>query len=359
MKRILIINTYGIGDVLFTTPLINNLRQANPQVNITYLANRRTEAFLKDNPYINRIVVYERDEWVALYRNNPLRYFGQWLAFIKQLRGAHYDCVLDFSLNGMFGFLMVLAGIPRRIGYNYRNRGIWLTDKLPFKGFEGKHVIEYYLDLARLLGIDITDKRMMFNVPARDMQWAKDLIAQQQPHQRPIIVLVPGGGASWGKAAGNKRWGAKNFADLADKIVEEINGLVILVGDKAEQDLVNGIIQQVHHPVLNLTGQVSLAQMAAVFKNSHLVIANDGGPLHVAVANRVKTVSLFGPVDPRVYGPYPSDNHCVVTLGLACQPCYQRFRMAACGRINCLNQLPVERVLEAVKDQINNLNEGL
>ena len=64
VKKILIINTFGIGDVLFTTPMISNLRLAYPECTIAYLANRRTADFLKFNPDIYQVFVYERDEFV-------------------------------------------------------------------------------------------------------------------------------------------------------------------------------------------------------------------------------------------------------------------------------------------------------
>jgi len=70
----------------------------------------------------------------------------------------------------------------------------------------------------------------------------------------------------------------------------------------------------------------------------------------VAVSAGVKTVSIFGPVDPQVYGPYPMANHTVVQKLLPCQPCYRRFRMANCGHISCLGELSVEEVYRKVQN---------
>jgi ADP-heptose:LPS heptosyltransferase len=79
------------------------------------------------------------------------------------------------------------------------------------------------------------------------------------------------------------------------------------------------------------------------------MIVNDGGPLHVAVAAGVQTVSIFGPVDENVYGPYPIGSHIVIKKEIACRPCYQRFRKAVCGHISCLSQITVEDVLERIE----------
>jgi ADP-heptose:LPS heptosyltransferase len=93
----------------------------------------------------------------------------------------------------------------------------------------------------------------------------------------------------------------------------------------------------------------SLLLLAGLLKRCALVIGNDGGTMHLASAVGTRTVSLFGPVDSSVYGPYPPRPiHRVVSLGLACRPCYRSFRFPPCPWDNrCLKELPVEQVLEA------------
>ena len=100
-RKILIINPYGIGDVLFTTPVISNLRRAYPQAHIAYLANRRTADFLKVNPDINQVFVYERDEFVEAYRQNLLKFAQKWLHFFNAIR-----------LKSLMSFLIFLSIVP-------------------------------------------------------------------------------------------------------------------------------------------------------------------------------------------------------------------------------------------------------
>ena len=95
-KKILIINTYGIGDVLFTTPVISNLRRAYPHASIAYLANRRTADFLKLNCDIAQVFVYERDEFVG----NSSKY----LELFNSIKQQAFDVVFDFSLNSSFSW---------------------------------------------------------------------------------------------------------------------------------------------------------------------------------------------------------------------------------------------------------------
>ena len=350
-KKILIINPYGIGDVLFTTPVISNLRLAYPQAHIAYLANRRTADFLKVNPDINQVFVYERDEFVEAYRQNPLKFAQKWFSFFNAIRREKFDVVFDFSLNSSFGFLSAACGIKKRVGFDYRKRGRFLTHRVPLLGYEEKHVVEYYLDLLRAAQVPVKTTQIKLGVPDRDIQWAKEwLDSHKIDPAKPLIAVLPGGGASWGKAAKNKRWAPLNYAHLIDKIIENFDAAIILMGDPKEEDLCREVVSLAHFPLHLAAGETSLLGLAALFSLAQGVIVNDGGPLHVAVAMGVKTVSIFGPVDPLVYGPYPVANHTVAQKGLPCQPCYRRFRMPPCSHISCLRDLSVEDVLRKVQN---------
>ena len=121
------------------------------------------------------------------------------------------------------------------------------------------------------------------------------------------------------------------------------------MGDPKEEELCRQVASQSHSTLHIAVGKTTLPQMAALFAQCHLVIVNDAGPLHVAVAVGIKTVSIFGPVDPQIYGPYPAEGHIAVQKNLPCQPCYRRFRMAQCTHISCLGELSVEEVYRKVQ----------
>jgi lipopolysaccharide heptosyltransferase II len=257
----------------------------------------------------------------------------------------------DFSLNSSFGFLSFACGIKKRVGFDYRKRGRFLTDRVPMSGYEEKHVVEYYLDLLRAVGIPVKTKQMKLDVPLQDIQWAQEWLNRHNiGPAKPLIVVLPGGGASWGKAAGYKRWSAPKYAHLIDKIIENFDAAIILMGDSKEEELCREVVSLAHFPLYFAVGETSVLGLAALLLRCQGAIVNDGGPLHVAAAVGVKTVSIFGPVDPQVYGPYPAANHTVVQKGLPCQPCYRRFRMARCGHISCLRDLSVEEVYRKVQN---------
>jgi lipopolysaccharide heptosyltransferase II len=310
---------------------------------IAYLANRRTADFIKFNPDIAQVFTYERDEFVGNHR--------KYLELFNSIKQQAFDVVFDFSLNSSFGFLSFACGIKMRVGFDYKKRGRFLTHRIPMLGYEEKHVIEYYLDLLRAIEVPVKIKQMKLDVPSQDRQWAQQWLKEHDIDPlKPLIAVLPGGGASWGKAAKNKRWAASNYAHLIDKIIENFDAAIILMGDPKEEELCREVIRLAHFPVYFAVGETSLLGLAALLMQCQAAIVNDGGPLHVAEAVGVRTVSIFGPVDPQVYGPYPAANHTVVQKALPCQPCYRRFRMANCAHISCLSKLSVEEVYRKVQN---------
>ena len=357
-RKILIINLFGIGDVLFTTPLIRRLKRRFPEVFIGYAANKRAAGVLENNFRIDRVFIYERDEYQAVYKKSKWQFVKQMCGLINRIREEHFDLAIDLSLNGSVSFLLWAVGIKNRIGFNYKNRSPWLTRKIRLEGYENKHVVEYYLGLleeitglpksnASLPGSEAESLELV--ILEKDRQWAYEVLREKGiAGQKFIIGLVPGGGASWGKEAVYKRWAPEKYAQLADKIIEKFKADIILLGDQNEEELCARVSRGMEGSCLNLCGATTLTQLAALCAKCAVVVVNDGGPLHIAVAAGTKTVSIFGPVDERVYGPYPAESHLIVKKDIACRPCYRQFRMAHCEHISCLQRIKVEEVLEKV-----------
>ncbi len=344
--KILLINPFGIGDVLFTTPLIANLRRAYPQAFIAYIANRRAQPIVESNPQINRVYIYERDE----FKKDLI---ASWMRLYQDIQKEHFDMVFDFSLNASFGFFTMACGIKQRIGYDYRSRGRFLTDRIILEGYEGRHVVDYYLDLLKIINVPSQERSLQIFPDGPAQQWARDWLKEQGIDLNcPLIAVIPGGGASWGKQASQKHWPAQQYAFLVDKIVAKKEAAVILMGDFKDQLLCQELTRQGSNSVYDAVGKTNLLQMAALLKLCRLAIVNDGGPLHVAVAAGVKTFSIFGPVDPRVYGPYSVSGDIVIQKNLPCQPCYRQFRKAHCEHLACLNQLTVEEVYEKIEKML-------
>jgi len=353
-KRILIINIFGIGDVLFTTPLIKNLKVSHPDLYIGYVCNSRSASVLKRNAKIDKVFIYDRDDFVGNSQQSKISAFKKTVVFLKCIRDEHFDTSIDVSLSQFTNWVTWMAGIKYRIGFKYKNRGFFLNYPFKLKGYEDQHVVDYYLSLLNKLGVEATEKDLEFNIGQEDADWADTFFNEHidRSNTKAAVGLLPGGGASWGKDAVYKRWPCEKYAKLADKLIEKFSVPIILMGDKSDLDLCDNVSKGMTHKPVMVCGKTSIGQFAALARKCSLMIVNDGGPLHISVAVGVRTASIFGPVDEKVYGPYPKGNHIVIKKNLACQPCYRQFRRASCEHISCLNQLTVDEVFEKVKEAL-------
>jgi len=375
MKKYLIINPFGIGDALFTTPVIKAIKDRHPDSFIGYWSNERVGELLINNQKIDKVFALSRGDLKRIYINYPLKRLTALIKLINDIRGERFDIAFDFSLDSRYGLWSKLAGIKKRIGFDYKGRGRFLTDKVRLTEYSGKHVVEHNLDLLKFID---SDCRAPLRVPySLEVSEESRIKARSILEEYDVVVtdlligVAPGGGASWGKDAIYKQWAAKKFGELAERLEKDLNAKVVLLGSAEEKpiaDIVSGKMGQspsafakasadksgaVHiFPIINLVGKLDLKELAAIIGELKLLVCNDGGPMHMAVALGVKTVSLFGPVDEKVYGPYsPNEKHIVMKKDLSCRPCYKDFRFTGCSNNRkCLDGITVDEVFEKVKN---------
>ncbi|MFH1247922.1 MAG: lipopolysaccharide heptosyltransferase II [Candidatus Omnitrophota bacterium] len=352
LKNVLIINPFGIGDVLFTTPLVRAIKDNYPQARIGFLCNSRSREALIDNPCLDKIFVYDRDDFEIVRRKSFWAWINKSRKFIDEIRKSGFDAAIDLSLNSQYGFICWLAGIKRRFGYDYKKRGYFLTKKIKLNGYSNKHVMEYYADLLKYLNLDMRLPKTELYINANKLLDANKVLKTHGVEDGDSLVgIIPGGGRSWGKDAYLKHWPAERFAGLADKIIDNYKAKIIILGDFSEQKISRQLLANMKHKAIDLTGQTSIRELTALLSRMSLIICNDGGPLHMAGALGLKTVSIFGPVDEKVYGPYPPRKESVVVKKqLDCRPCYKNFRYSGCSNNHrCINDIMIDEVFEQVR----------
>ena len=364
MNKFLIINPFGIGDVLFTTPVIRAIKDRYPDSFIGYWSNERVGELLKDNPKIDRVFALSRGDVKRIYKNSPLKRLSALFKLIIEIRKEKFDIAFDFSLDSRYGLLSKLARIKRRIGLDYKGRGRFLTDKIALKACSGKHVIEHNLDLLKFINIEPKDKSPDLVASEKDKAKARGILKEYGVATTDILIgVAPGGGASWGKDAIYKQWPAEKFAEVVSRLVKDSNVKIVLLGSEEEKPITEivwipafagmtrGDKSGTVPIFLDLVGKLSLKELAAIISELKLLICNDGGPLHMAVALGIKTVSMFGPVDENVYGPYPpNEKHVVVKKDLPCRPCYKAFKFTGCSNNRkCLEDITIDEVFVRVK----------
>ncbi|MFH1441846.1 MAG: glycosyltransferase family 9 protein [Candidatus Omnitrophota bacterium] len=351
--KILFINPFGIGDVLFTTALINNIKQSMPECSISYWCNERVSEIFKSDPRIDKVFALSRGDLKKIFQYSIFQGFKRFFSLLRGIKKERFEVAFDFSLDHRYGIIIKLLGIKKRIGLNYKNRGRFLTDKINIDGYNGKHVIEYYLDLLRFISIKPQTKGMETFVSQESITKCRNMLNRFGIGDKDLVVgIAAGAGASWGKNASLKHWPAIKYAQLADKIIEDFKAKIILLGDNTEKPISEAIMASMKNKTIDFTGKTNLPELTAVINNLNLLITNDGGPLHIAVSRGIKTISIFGPVDESVYGPYPpSEKHIVIKTDLACRPCYKKFKMGICDKDKkCINSIETNEVLQAVKE---------
>ncbi len=352
MKRILVVNPFGIGDVLFTSPVIWALKKKYPDSFIAYLCNSQAAPLLQHNPAINELLFYSRGDFKKIKKQSYARYVGALGKAFTHLRSLKFDIAVDLSLTGHYVFAMWLAGIRQRWGFDYKKRGWLLTNKIILNGFKDKHVVDYYRDLLSQIGVNIFQKRLELYLGQDDIAWADNFLKPySQSNAELLIGIAPFGGSSWGQDAAKKELPQDKYAEVLNKIIKPNKGRIILFGTEVDKEKTANLLSSISaERVINAVGKTTLGRLAALIKKCNLFIGNDSGPAHIACALGIKTIAIFGPVDESVYGPVGNnDGFKVICADISCRPCYKNFKKPECGKMDCLVNIKEGDILNAIE----------
>ncbi|MFZ5801804.1 MAG: glycosyltransferase family 9 protein [Candidatus Omnitrophota bacterium] len=354
IRRVLVIQPYGIGDLLFITPVLRALRLLPGIERVDLILGSRTEAVVRDNPHVDEVLSLDRDLFVTQDLSGKIR---EMAALGRKLRARRYDLLLDYSFRDEFGFFgLFFLGIPVRAGYARRRRGIFHNVRLPIpQGFEGRPVAEYAAQLAERAGVPVEDRFLEFYLRPDIRTRAREKVFGKNGGRESYGVLSLGGGESWGKDAFFKRWPPAFFAALTEKLCVEVPfSSLVLVGSQKEFPLGEAFRSDHRRTVYNQCGTLELEETAAIIEGALFFIGNDGGLVHLAHSLRTPVVALYGPADPVVYGPYPASPEAIAVYRgeLECRPCYKNFRYKEdCATRECLEALTPETVWESLQSQ--------
>ncbi|HEG43225.1 MAG TPA: lipopolysaccharide heptosyltransferase II [Phycisphaerales bacterium] len=329
-EKILVYLPSPLGDAILCTPALRSLRERFSEAWICFLAKGVVKDVLSPSDFA--------DEWIEAPKKS--------VELIHTLRQHHFDKAILFK--NSFGSAMItsLARIPERIGYARDGRGIFLTSKLhPQKNSDGTFkpvvMIDYYLEIAKHLECDISNRRLGLSVDAGDAEAIQQKLKTFLPSDGPIVILVPGG--AFGPS---KCWLSERFAKTADHIIERFGATVVVsvAPNEAEEKIAGDICRLSKNKVYNLAETpVSLGELKALFARAELVITNDTGPRHIAIALDRKVITLFGPNDP-AWTRTGYENEIEITGHAACAPCAK----PKCTEPShlCMEAISVERVCE-------------
>lgn len=344
--RILIIKPSSLGDVATALPLLCDLKRAYPQAQIDWMIHPALAALVEGHDALHNLIPFDRKNLGGWFYR-PAATAALW-KLARTLRHNKYDCVIDAQgllRSGLFAFL---TAAPVRIGFATAREGarMFYTHKVRLPnngGGKGGVGVVRMRALLEPLGLE-TKEPAEFRVPlqAEAITTAARWLANDV--SRPPTVIIPG--ARWD----TKRWPAERFVEIILRM-REAGHRAVLIGSPGEREL-GGIIAgqcagklQDQSPVLNLAGRTSMAEMIAVLAQAGLVVGNDSGPLHVAVALSRPVVGIYGPTDPEFVGPYGQLDH-VVRAAVPCQFC----RRHTCSDHQCMDKITVDAVWNKITE---------
>jgi heptosyltransferase-2 len=310
-RRILVRYPNPLGDAVMATPVLRALRRAHPQAEITVLGNAPLEGLLRG------IDTY--DHWLSAGRD-----LAGSLRRVRDLRARDFDWAVILPDSPRAVLEPFLARVPRRAGYaRDRLRRALLTDWIEPPRENGSRVpfsmIERYLRITRALGVADAGSALDLAVdPAATERVDARLAAGGIAHDEALLLVAPG--AAFGAS---KLWPPAHFAEAGDAIHARfgLRPVVVAAPNDAEIAIARDVLARAEGPWVSLADPPgSLEDLKAIVARSALVLGNDTGPRHVAVALERPVVTLMGPNDPR-HTAHLLEHQRVLTEDVPCRPC--------------------------------------
>jgi heptosyltransferase-2 len=333
--------TAYLGDSVLTLPLLQALAEAYPAARIHFFVRRGLSGLYAGLPYLAGVHEFDK-------RGAQGGLSGAWL-YGKTLRPMDFDLWISSHRSLRSALVAKAVGAPVRIGYSTPWFNRLAYTKVIDRRFGQAHEIERLNRLLIPLGITAGDNWPRFTPPAKAMEdaarfWREHGLDDQAMH---VIGLHPG--SVWP----TKRWPATHYASLLDLAVE--HGLrVIVFAGPGEESVAAQVMAEARHgtdkAVINLSGKLNLPALAAYLARLSVYVSNDSGPMHLAWAQHVPIVALFGPTVER-FGFYPMGSRSrVLEVDLDCRPCgLHGHQQCPKDHHECMVRITPEQAWQAVR----------
>lgn len=348
-RSILVHSLVNLGDVLLTTSAIALLKQCYPQARITMLVRPVVREAVENNPVIDEVILFDYKA-----RQNSLR--KMW-AMARELRRRRFDLAISFDRKLRPAILCWMAGIPQRVCPDRvfddkpsRVTSLY-TKVVPIRhNLDTTLQAETYQEIIRgITGTAEHARPVMARILPAHEEKAARLLASLPAGAKHIALCVKG-------TFPLKTWPKEYFAAVADGLAAMQPAAFFIVGAPGDREYADEVIAAMHQPVLNLCGQTSLMELAALFRQSDLLVTVDTGATHIAATTGVPMVVMYGCTSPKRWHPI-NENARVLTSEESCCPCH--CSAADCPtnpRPACLWNITPEMVLEKCRELMSGRN---
>lgn len=329
--RVLVTRLRFLGDVIITTPVLEALKDCYPESEIYYLSERKYALILRENPFIEGIIELEKG-------------FSGMARALREIRGLNFTAAIDLFGNPRSANLLYLSGIGIRVGGSRKSRRMLYTHNVKTPDYV-RSCVEHHLYSLRELGCDqeTGDLRPRVYLSEREEEKGAEILEMLTgggSDEKLIVAFHPGG--TWQ----SKIWPADNFARLADMITENFHSRIILITGPGEGDITSGV-RKAGSADIKVLPTLPIRTVAAVLSRCGLVVANDGGIMHLSVALGRPTVGVFGPTEPDIWFPYcDMGPFALATINAECAPCH----MHRCDNMECMRGLEPRKVFDRIME---------
>ncbi len=340
--RILLLRPDHLGDLLLTTPVLDALRAHLDGAHITMMVGPWSSEIVARHPALDRLLLCPFPGFQRAPQKALAPYVLLWQC-ARQLRKSNYDLAINLRPDFWWGgALLYLARIPRRLGYAIEPGTTFLTSALPFHAPEHATISNLRLASAALAALGQTPLPqpftpelypLRFTPTAQERAWVEERLRKESIAEHTcIIVIHPGTGAAV-KLWRNEAWSAC-AQTLPGLLTGAQTARIILTGSQGERSMLAEIAAGMASAPVLITN-MSAGQLAALLQRAQLVMGVDSGPLHLAIAQGTPTLQIFGPTDPRIFGPWGDrERHIVIAATQRCPTCPG----IPCGRLDFSSQ---------------------
>jgi ADP-heptose:LPS heptosyltransferase len=346
IQRVLLLRLERIGDLLMTLAAIEDAHAAWPHAEIDLAVGSWNRALANLIPGLSTIHTADAP-WLARETATS------WYALLKQVRrwrARRYDIVVNFEPDIRSNFIAWRTRAPFRIGYWTGGGRDFLTDAYAYvptthASMNARKLIADAAGLPAPLEIIRRRTQRRLAPPDEAEQRAHDLL---DGRPGPFIAVHTGGGRL------SKQWYVDRFAETTRALAKAYGATMVLTGSDGDRPMVKQLRQLITDevPIVDVAGVLDIPALAALLGRIDLLVTSDTGPMHLAAAMGTPIVALFGPSDPRRYGPNTPESR-VVRVSLPCSPCGQvRLPPERCrGHIpECMDGITVDMVLAAAAE---------
>lgn len=348
IERVLILRLERIGDLLMVLEAFRRARARWPNAEIDVAVGSWNAPIAALVPDLTRVETADVP-WLARERAGL-----SWPALVRRARewrNRRYDLVINFEPDIRSNFLAWLVGARRRVGYRTGGGGALLTDAASYD--TAAHVAT---NAGRLVdrAAGFPGESSAPSLEARPLRLPAQAVARAHAAlagaARPVIGVHASGGRE------SKQWHPDRFARVARRLAETRGATIVLTGASPDRALVDAVKRGIGDAaVVDTCGALDLIDLAALLAELDLLVTSDTGPMHLAAAVGTPVVALFGPSDPRRYGPLAREQR-VVRVDLWCSPCGQvRLPPERCrGHVpDCMDGITIDSVVQAANELLD------